>query len=154
ARARVLARGGRRAFAGVGRRARGGRLATLALLAGALAPCRPPLLLGPARALEMDGRRRERLADGALATQRTGRWSVGVDAVDPLEPPTTGRAVVVVQGHRAMVEVSRGGGACRTWGSRTPARERRRNRSARRPDHRDRRPGRVARWRRCRWRTG
>ena len=73
--------------------------------------------------------------------------TLAVDAVDDLHPMAAHGADIVVDGHRgpAFGAVSRGAGACRTSGSRTPARGPRRTRSARRRGRRDRPPGPGAR---------
>ena len=108
----------------------------------------------PSPTLVVDGRGADRLADRAAAADRAGRRAVGVDAVDDLEPPAAGGAVVVVDGHRAVGGLSRAGGACRTSGSRRPARGPTRTRSGRRPGRPGRRPAPAARSGSGRGRTG
>ena len=136
-----------------------------AVLAGAAVPCaarrcslelvaggprlagarrRGAVLLGPAGALEMDGGRGKCLAHRALLPAVRAEPGAGlVDAVDHLDDVTTGGAAVVVDGHgidwAPCPTVSRAGGACRTSGSRRPARARTGTRSGRRR----RRPGRA-----------
>ena len=99
-------------------------------------------------------RRRDRLPDGPLAAQSGSASGPGVDAVDDLEAPPARRAVVVVEWASSGSAISRGAGACRTSGSRTPARAPTRTRSARRRARRGRRPAPAARWRSGPARTG
>ncbi len=88
----------------------------------------------------------ERLLDGAPAADRAGRGRVRVDAVDDLEPGRRRRRSRSRRGARRRdLRLSRAGGACRTWGSRTPARAPRRSRNGRRPGRRGRRPASAAR---------
>ena len=114
------------------------------------------VLLCPARALEMDRRRREGLAHRPRATHRTGLRTVGDDGVEDLESVAV-RAEVVVgrhRGRRAAWWISRGAGACRTSGSRTPARGRMQTRSGRTRGRPDRRRERADRQPSVRARTG
>ena len=113
----------------------------------------PAFLLGPAGPLVVDVRRGDHLSDGTLAAQRTRRRALGVDAMDHLEPPAACRALIVVGGHLGAA-ISRGAGACRTSGSRRPARARMRSRSARRRGRRGRPRASAARRRSDQARTG
>src|SRR5207249_9105801 len=95
-----------------------------------LAGSRAPILLRPAGALEVDGRSRESRADWTAAADGAGPRTVGVDAVDHLEPVPAVMADVVVDGHcGGPSSVSRGAGACRTSGRRRRGREPRQTRS-------------------------